>query len=229
MRRFFNFNIRKKKVLVKQGQKIKIIITEDMPLFRSGIVSAMAKKDDIDIIGEAVNGQDLLDKLEYLHPDIILLNIQMPVLDGLDTLPILKNKYPAIKVIILSYLNDYGVIRRMMTLGANSYVTKECGSEDIYKAILYCHKDDYFFNKTVVDALLNKKKEYGPNPDYSYSQKDLIILKLLKKGKTIQEIAPEVGLMSKTVEAIIDRLKINTATQTVEALIKYAAKNKIIE
>ncbi|MBK7561218.1 MAG: response regulator transcription factor [Chitinophagaceae bacterium] len=226
MGRFFNFNFRKKEVLAKQEPKIKIIITEDMAIFRQGLINALAKKNDLDIIGEAVNGQDLLDKLEYLHPDIILLNIQMPVLDGLSTLPILKEKYPAIKVIMLSYLNDYSVIRRMMELGANSYVTKESGGEEVYKAILICHRDEYFFNETVMDALLNKKKERLPNPDYTYSPNDLIILKLLQKGKTIEEIAPEVGLMLKTIEAIIDRLKINTGSQTVEALMEFAVKIK---
>jgi DNA-binding NarL/FixJ family response regulator len=151
-------------------QKIKVIVTDDMSLFRTGVINSLAKKDDITIIGEAVNGQDLFQKLEYLQPDIIILNIQMPVLDGLDTLPILKKKYPAIKVIILSFLNQPEIICHMVKLGANAYVTKESGSEEIYEAILGCHKNWFFINDTVRNAMANIKFEISQKPPYTYSQ-----------------------------------------------------------
>lgn len=209
-------------------QPIKIIITDDQSIFRTGIRNSLATKNDIVIIAEAVNGQDLLDKLEYLQPDIILLNIQMPVLDGLDTLPILKKKYPAIKVIILSFLNQPEVICQMIKLGANAYVTKERGADEVYEAILFCHKNWLYINDLVRNALTDTKVVIPENPPYTYTIKEINILKLLDQGKTISEIGIEINLMETTVKAFIDRLKSKTNTRSVETTIEFARSNKII-
>lgn len=141
-------------------QKIKIIITEDMAIFRKGIRNFLETKNDIDIIAEAIHGKDLLDKLETLSPDIILLNIQMPVMDGVTTLPFLKNRFPHIKIIILSFLNDKSIIKKTIKLGANAYVTKESGGEAIYQAISALKENWFYMNNVVMDAFT--KRELPP-------------------------------------------------------------------
>lgn len=216
-------------MLTEPEQRIKIIITDDHRLFRTGVRNGLANKRGIEIIGEAENGQDLLQKLEYLKPDIIILNIQMPVMDGLTTLPILKKRYPAIKVIILSMHSDPSVICRMIELGANTYLTKDAGSDEIYETILVCHKNWFFINHTVRNAIINKKIERQTGSAHTFTEKEIRILKLLYKGEKTKEIGVEVDLSYRTVEAIIDKLKTKTGCKSIEALIEFAVKNKIIE
>lgn len=212
-------------MLTEPEHRIKIIITDDHRLFRSGVRTSLTKKNDIDIIGEAEHGLDLLNKLIYLQPDIIILGISMPVMNGVETLPILKKRYPGIKVIILTMHNDPAMICRMIELGANAYLTKESGSEKIYEAILACHKNWFFINDTVRYALT------GTTPEYTggYSDKEIQLLKSLQGGKTINNIGDEVDLSPRTVSAIIDRLKTRTGSKSIEALIEFAVENKIID
>lgn len=131
----------------------KIIVTDDHSMFRKGLISALSKYQDIEVIGEAENGKDLLDKLEYLSPDVILLDIQMPIMDGITSLQIIKQKFPKIKVIIFSFLTDPKVIKRCMELGASSYITAEKGIDFIYKTIFECLRNEIYYNELVISAL----------------------------------------------------------------------------
>jgi DNA-binding NarL/FixJ family response regulator len=143
---------------------IKVLICDDHTLFRQGVRTVLSTKDDIQIVGEAVDGSDLLYKLRSVKPDVILLDINMPNMDGLAVLPILKSnqEYQDIKVIILSMHNQMSMVSKMMSLGANSYLTKSDDSELIYEAIVSCYTNDYFFNELTNKALL---KSVVSNPD----------------------------------------------------------------
>src|SRR6186713_1760241 len=114
---------------------IKVAIADDHTLFRSGVKASLTAHKDIHMVAEAENGMQLLNLLKHIQPDVILLDIQMPIMDGLTALPEIKKLYPNVKVIMLSFLNDHSVISKMMEIGANSYITKESGSEMIYDAI----------------------------------------------------------------------------------------------
>src|SRR4051794_39008643 len=110
---------------------IKVAIADDHALFRAGVKTALSNRKDIQMVAEAENGMQLLNLLKHIQPDVILLDIQMPIMDGLTTLPEIKNLYPDVKVIMLSMHNDHSVITRMMEIGANSYLTKDSDAEMI--------------------------------------------------------------------------------------------------
>ena len=128
-------------------QPIKWMICEDQPLFRAGIINWFKRYPDLQFIGEASNGQELLDKLQVLNPDIIILNVQMPVLDGIKTLPLLLKQNPLYKVIVLSFLNNPAIIKEMLDLGAKAYITKDSGGEEIYNAIVEVHEFGFYINQ----------------------------------------------------------------------------------
>lgn len=144
--------------------KIRVIICDDHSLFRQGVKSALSYKNDIKVVAEAVDGVDLLNKLNFTETDIILLDINMPRMDGMAVLPILKSneKYKDIKVIILSMHNQMSMISKMMGMGANSYLTKSDDSEIIYEAIKSCYEKDYYFNDLTNKSLLTMVKK-NPN------------------------------------------------------------------
>lgn len=123
---------------------IKVIITDDHALFRTGVKTSLVGRKDIQMVAEAENGMQLLNLLKHIKPDVILLDIQMPIMDGLTTLPEIKKLYPDVKVIMLSMHNDPSMITKMIEIGANSYLTKDSDSEKIYEAIKTCYHQEFF-------------------------------------------------------------------------------------
>jgi DNA-binding NarL/FixJ family response regulator len=211
---------------------IKVIIADDHVLFRAGVKTALSVKKDVELIAEADNGMQLLNLLRHFEPDVILLDIQMPIMDGIQTLPEIRKLYPHVKVIILSMHNDHSMISKLMEIGANSYLTKNSDSETIYQAIKTCYEQEFFFNELTNKALLTglrtKRTDSGMPQDVSLSEKELTVLKLMCEEKSTKEIADIVDISPRTVEAIRDKLKTKTGSKSMAGLVMYAVKNRII-
>lgn len=212
---------------------IKVVIADDHALFRTGVKTSLSGHKDIQLVAEAENGMQLLNLLRHLKPDVILLDIQMPIMDGYTTLPEIKKLYPEMKIIMLSMNNDPSIITRMMEIGANSYLTKDSDSETIYNAIRTCFEQEFFFNDLTNKALLNglrmKKTVDAPPPEINLSDKEITILKLMCEEKSTKEIADIVDLSPRTVEAIRDKLKTKTGVKSMAGLVMYAVKAGIVE
>ena len=219
----------------ENGNVINVIIADDHVLYRAGVKAALSAKKDIKVIAEADNGSHLLMLLKAIHPDVILLDIQMPIMDGIATLAELKKLYPDIKVIMLTMMDDHSMITRLMELGANSYLTKTSDSEIIYEAIKTCHEQEYYFNSLTNKALLNNLRQKHPvmpekaaQEDARLSEKEITVLKLMCEEKSTREIAQAVELSPRTVEAIRDKLKTKTGSKSTAGLIMYAVKHKLL-
>jgi DNA-binding NarL/FixJ family response regulator len=213
---------------------IKVAIADDHTIFRTGIKTSLQARKDIQMVAEAENGMQLLNLLRHIQPDVILLDIQMPIMDGITALPEIKKLYPAVKVIMLSFLNDHSVISKMMEIGANSYITKESGAEAIYEAIRGVYENDFFFNDLTNKALLSglrtkRTTETSMPQDVQLTDKEITILKLMCEEKSTKEIADIVDLSPRTVEAIRDKLKTKTGTKSMAGLVMYAVKAGLVE
>ena len=212
---------------------IKVAIADDHALFRSGVRTALSVKKDVELIAEADNGMQLLNLLKHIEPDVILLDIQMPIMDGISTLPEIRKMYPHVRVIILSMHNDHSMISRLMEIGANSYLTKNSDPETIYQAIKTCFEQEFFFNELTNKALLTglrtKRSDIAGPQDVNLSDKEVRVLKLMCEEKTTKEIADIVEISPRTVEAIRDKLKTKTGAKSMAGLVMYAVKNGIID
>ena len=212
---------------------IRVAIADDHTLFRTGVKTSLNSRSDIQLVAEAENGMQLLNLLRHIKPDVILLDIQMPIMDGLATLPEVKKLYPDVKVIMLSMHNDHSMITKMMEIGANSYLTKDSDSEIIYQAIVTCYEDEFFFNDLTNKALLNGlRSKKAPEPEaeeVNLSEKEITILRLMCEEKSTKEIADIVDLSPRTVEAIRDKLKSKTGAKSMAGLVMYAVKAGIVE
>src|SRR3978361_1286238 len=113
------------------NQTIKVAIADDHALFRAGVKTALSVKKDVELIAEADNGMQLLNLLKHVEPDVILLDIQMPIMDGIQTLPETRKEHPNVKVIILPMHNDPSMISKLMEIGPHSYLTKSPDPEPI--------------------------------------------------------------------------------------------------
>jgi DNA-binding NarL/FixJ family response regulator len=212
---------------------IKVAIADDHALFRTGVKTALSFKKDINLMIEAENGLQLLEQLTEKEPDIILLDIQMPVMDGIAVLPEIRKLYPAIKVIILSMHNDHSMISKLMEIGANSYLTKNSDSETIYEAIKTCFEQEFYFNDLTNMALLSglrtRRQEASLSEEPTLTDKEVRILKLMCEEKTTKEIADIIEISPRTVEAIRDKLKIKTGVRSVAGLVMYAVRHGFIK
>lgn len=212
---------------------IKVAIADDHALFRAGVKTALSSKKDVELIAEADNGMQLLNLLKHIEPDVILLDIQMPIMDGISTLPEIRKINPSVKVIILSMHNDHSMISKLMEIGANSYLTKNSDSETIYQAIKTCYEQEFFFNELTNKALLTglrtRKMEPEGMIDAQLTDKEIKILKLMCEEKTTKEIADIVDISPRTVEAIRDKLKTKTGAKSMAGLVMYAVKKGFVQ
>jgi DNA-binding NarL/FixJ family response regulator len=214
---------------------IRLIIADDHVLYRAGVKNALSSKKNITVIAEADNGSHLLNLLKGIQPDVILLDIQMPIMDGITTLPEIKKLYPHIRVIMLTMMDDQSMITKLMELGANSYLTKTSDSEIIYEAIKTCYEQEFYFNSLTNKALLNNLRQKTPSSiklqqeDATLSDKEITVLRLMCEEKSTREIAEAVDLSPRTIEAIRDKLKTKTGAKSTAGLIMFAVKNKLLE
>jgi hypothetical protein len=216
------------------SEQIKVIIADDHVLFRAGVKTALSMHKDVKVIAEADNGMQLLTVLKHIQPDVILLDIQMPIMDGIATLPEIKALYPDIKVIMLTMHNDHSMITKLMELGANSYLTKNSDSEIIHQAIKTVYEQEFYFNqltnKALIDGLRLKRQAEANLPvDAKLTDKEITVLRLICEEKSTKEIADEVELSPRTVEAIRDKLKVKTGAKSLAGLVMYAVKSGLIE
>src|SRR3954462_9780573 len=170
---------------------IRIAIADDHKIFRDGIKMALKDKEYLKILWEAEDGKDLMHKMQLKRPDVLLMDIRMPEVDGVNAIGILRKEYDEVKIIVLTMYDDQEMITKMMEMGANAYLTKTSDPEEIYQAILTCMNDDFYFNdlvnRAVMGKLLQKKnvrQHYGANTPVSFSEKEIKILQLLAEDKT---------------------------------------------
>ncbi|MEI2821913.1 MAG: response regulator transcription factor [Chitinophagaceae bacterium] len=202
--------------------------------FEDGIRMALKDKEFLKIVWEAEDGKDLMHKLKIKLPDVILMDIRMPEIDGINAISIIRKEFESIKIIILTMYDDQEMITKMMEMGANAYLTKTTDPEEIYQAILTCMNDDFYFNDLVNKAVLlklqHKKtvKQFYPNP-VKFSDKELKILKLIAEDKTTEEISKEVFLSPRTIETIRQNMKQKVGAKTIAGLVMYGMRNKMLE
>jgi DNA-binding NarL/FixJ family response regulator len=216
------------------AQQIKVSIADDHKIFRDGIKMALKDREYLKILWEAEDGRDLMHKLKLKQPDVLLMDIRMPEVDGVNAIGMIRKEYDDIKIIVLTMYDDQEMITKMMEMGANAYLTKTTDPEEIYQAILTCMNDDFYFNDLVNKAVLlklqHKKavKQFYPNP-IKFSDKELKILKCIAEDKTTEEISKEVFLSPRTIETIRQNMKQKVGAKTIAGLVMYAMRNKLLE
>lgn len=215
---------------------IKIAIADDHKIFRDGIKIALSPKGDLKMLWEAEDGKDLLHKMTIKKPDLLLMDIRMPEIDGINAIELLRKEYEDLKIIVLSMYDDQQMISKMMEMGANAYLTKTTDPDEIYEAIRTCMNEEFYFNqlvnKAVMGKLMHKKgvhRHYGSEAPINFSEKELKILQLIGEDKTTEEISKIVFLSPRTIESIRQNMKNKVGAKTIGGLIMYGMRNKMIE
>ena len=215
---------------------IKVAIADDHKIFRDGIKMALSSKENLKMIWEAEDGKDLMHKIEIKKPDVLLMDIRMPEIDGINAIAMLRKEHEDVKIIVLTMYDDQQMISKMMEMGANAYLTKTTDPDEIYEAILTCMNDEFYFNQLVNNAVMGKlmqkknvRHHYGTSAPITFSEKELKILQLLAEDKTTEEISKIIFLSPRTIETIRQNMKNKVGAKTIGGLITYGMRNKIIE
>jgi DNA-binding NarL/FixJ family response regulator len=214
--------------------QIKVAIADDHKIFRDGIKMALSHKEYLKILWEAEDGKDLMHKIRIKLPDVLLMDIRMPEMDGINAISLIRKEFEGVKIIVLTMYDDQEMISKMMEMGANAYLTKTTDPEEIYNAILTCMNDDFYFNDLVNKAVLLKlqhKKQvrtFYPNP-VKFNEKEIKILRLIAEDKTTEEISKEVYLSPRTIETIRQNMKTKVGAKTIAGLVIYGMRNKLID
>ena len=215
---------------------IKIAIADDHKIFRDGIKMALSGRENLKMLWEAEDGKDMMHKIAIKKPDVLLMDIRMPEIDGINGIEMIRKEFENIKIIVLTMYDDQQMISKMMEMGANAYLTKTTDPDEIYKAILTCMNDDFYFNdlvnKAVMGKLMQKKnvrQHYSTNIAIQFNEKEIKILQLLAEDKTTEEISKVIFLSPRTIETIRQNMKTKVNAKTIGGLLMYGMRNKLIE
>lgn len=209
-------------------KKIQIAIAEDHQLVRQGIISLLREEESIHVLFEASNGQELLNHLKTEAPDVILLDLNMPVMSGQETMLQLHKTHPAIKVLIISMHNSDFHVTEMMARGARGFLPKNSDIETVVKAIHAVYSGGYYVDEKVSGALIGAFSGQVPDTADQLSPRELEILKLICLDKSNQEISDTVFLSKRTVEWHKNNILAKTKAKTTVGLMKYALRHGII-
>ena len=203
---------------------INIIIADDHQIFIDGIKTVLVDEPDINVAGEALNGKQVLNLLKIKPVDVVLLDIEMPEMDGLETAEIIQKQYPDVKTIILTNYNNKGFVNKAKKYGCAGYLLKDCTKDELVKAIRMVYDGGLYYNpknsnKTSLSNYSNTNEAF----DITEKEKETLILIL--KEKTNKEIAKKMNISKNTVRTYKERLLNKTGNTTLAGLIKWAHKN----
>jgi DNA-binding NarL/FixJ family response regulator len=216
--------------------KIKVILVDDHQLVRDGIKSLISNSFGIEIVGEASSAAELFQQMKEVMPDVILMDISLPNMSGIEITRVLKKDHPQIKVLILSMYTSEDFVFNAFKAGISGYLPKNTTRDELLKAIESVHNGDEYFSKSISDIILKSfvnSAKYGNHISGDklelLTKRESEILKLVVEGYSNQQIADQLCISIRTMEthktSILKKLNLNNTVD----LVKFAIKNKIIE
>jgi len=210
--------------------KIRIAIAEDHELVRKGYVSLLKDEPTLNIIGDFANGQELLNFLKHNFVDVILMDIEMPICNGVEALKLIQDKYPRIKTIMLSmhYSGDY--ITNCLALGAKGFLPKNCDIEHLVQAIEKVHTNGFYIDDATAMLLLENVYQAGNAPKeekVELTAREIEILMLVCEGLLTKEIAIRLNISARTIEVHRKNIHFKLNVNNVAGLIKYAVQHGV--
>lgn len=213
-------------------KQIRVAIVDDQKLFRGGLKMILAEDDAIEVVFEAGNGKQFLQRLAFEPIDVVILDVEMPEMDGIETLKVLHQQYPDTKVIMLTMHDSDRLINHLMQLGASGFLLKDEDPEVVRSAINRVASEGVFFRDYVSRALLKGSKQRKRNQDDAYHAKltdrELEVLRLLCEEFTSKEVAEKLFISYRTVEGHRRSMQEKTGARNIVGLVLYAVERGIV-
>jgi DNA-binding NarL/FixJ family response regulator len=216
-------------------QKIKVLLADDHTVVRQGLRALLAAEGDIEIVGEADNGRQAIQLVRKTQPDVAVIDIAMPVLNGLEATRQITRTMPATKVLILSSYCDDEYVQQLTEAGAAGYLVKQTAANDLLKAIREAHKGNAFFSPSIAKRLRDQCREAFVNGQPVKKRNDCLttreaeVLQLIAEGRANRQIAAELCISIKTVEKHRQQVMNKLGIHDVAGLTRHAIAKGIIE
>jgi DNA-binding NarL/FixJ family response regulator len=213
--------------------KIRVLVTDDHAMVRDGICALLALTGDIEAVGIATNGREALEMVRELTPDVVLMDIAMPIMDGVEATRRIHKEFPKAKVLALTQYDDKVYVFPVIEAGASGFISKTAASSELVAGIRSVHRGDSFLSPSVARFLVEDYQQIASmkgsqDPYEQLTNREREVLKLVAEGHTTQEIAAMLVLSPKTVERhktnLMSKLDIHNRTE----LVKYALRKGII-
>jgi two-component system nitrate/nitrite response regulator NarL len=216
----------------KRQSKVRVLLADDHPVVRKGICSCLARHNDLEIVGEAADGQEAVCKAKELSPDVVLMDLCMPQMDGLEATKRLHKEAPNVKVLILSVNGKGESIQQIIQAGAKGYVLKDAPPEELVQAIQSASKGEAFFSRDVAKLVLNQYVSDGVSVATKQASRltsrELEVLARVAEGQSNKEIASRLNVSVRTVESHRERIMLKLDIHSVVGLTRFAIANGIV-
>ena len=213
---------------MKQILKIKILLADDHKIMRAGLRSILEKQPDMEILGEAQNGLVALQLAKKLRPDLIIMDISMPDLNGIEATSRILAELSGLRVLALSMHSDRGFLIKMLKAGASGYLLKDCASEELIDAVHVIMKNRLYISPAMVDDMVRGYVQMASREDLSafsvLTTRERDVLQRLAEGKSVKEIAHDLNISVKTVETFRHRIEDKLHLNSIAELTKYAIR-----
>jgi DNA-binding NarL/FixJ family response regulator len=215
--------------------KIRVLLADDHVVVRQGLRALLAAEDDIEIVGEAENGRQAVQLAKNLLPDVAVIDIAMPVLNGLEATRQIVQSLPATKVLILSSYNDDDYVQQLTEVGAAGYLIKQTAANDLFKGIREAHKGNAFFSPSIAKRLRDRCRDAFASGRPARRRGDYLttreaeVLQLIAEGRANKQIAAELCISIKTVEKHRQQVMNKLGIHDVAGLTRHAIAKGIIE
>jgi len=218
---------------------LKLAIVDDHMLFRQGLIQILKKFDKYEVVLEASSGEELLTKLAFQKPDVILLDLKMKGMSGQEASVLIRQDFPEIKIIILSMNYSHDYIRQMMKIGVHGYLPKDIDQKKMIEAIDQVYYKGHYMDEEIAAVLREaiqsaerknlRKNTFLESENISLTEREMDVLKLICKGQNTQQIADELFISYRTVEGHRKNLLLKTGLNNSVSLVVFAVKNGLIE
>ena len=215
------------------AKKISVVIVDDHKIFRDGLLLLLNHFDFVEVIGEASNGEEFLEIIENKIPDIVLMDINMPRMNGIEATKIALQKYSTLKIIALTTFFEEDYVEQMLLAGVEGYMLKRSDLEQFEKAIKKVYAGGCYFSYEIIEIVTRNLSKYREQSNLKsvlpqFTQREQQILKLVCKGFNNEQIAESIFLSPKTIEKHKSSLFQKTGTLNTVNLVIYAFKNKLV-
>lgn len=213
--------------------KIRILIADDHAILREGIRALLALSPDLEVVGEAADGREAIEQCRRLEPDVVLMDVAMPGLGGLEATLEIRRELPRIKILVLTQYEDREYIRRFLKAGVSGYVLKKAAGSDLTAAIRAASEGGLVLDPKVAreamrEAAMGSATEAGADPYETLTDREKQVLKLVAEGHSNKEVAEALGISVKTAmshrERVMEKLDLHSRTD----LIRFAIRKGVI-
>ena len=205
---------------------IRVVLADDHELVRSAIVALLSFVEGVEVIAEACNGDELVSVVEHLQPDLVMTDITMPGMDGLAAVAHIHQRWPQVRLVVLSMHDTVDFVKRAVASGACGYLMKNAPSSELHQAIRSVMASGSYFSPSIAQQLLRPSE---PTVADQLTQRQIEVLSRIAQGRSSKEIAFELGLSSKTVDVHRARIMQRLELRDVASMTRYAVRNGLVK